>query len=131
MRVKAWNAAYFARTFRCPESSVRVSIGPNVRAVKATIPQPKIQGTFGDADLHGGQQYAPLLELEISPRKWTRLYSVMALIRAATSAVDGSDTPPWRARSLAMSPSTLILPAMNACMPAWGLPSMRMALAMS
>ncbi|MGA8369895.1 MAG: DUF4387 domain-containing protein [Acidimicrobiales bacterium] len=59
------NAAYFARTFRCPESSVRVYICPNARAIKATIPRPKTQGTFGDADLHGGQQYAPLLELEI------------------------------------------------------------------
>jgi hypothetical protein len=63
--VSAWNSAYFARTFRRPESSVRVYICPNVRAIKATIPWPKIQGTFGDADLHDGQQYAPLLELEI------------------------------------------------------------------
>jgi hypothetical protein len=63
--VQVWNAAYFARTIRCPESSVRVYICPDVRAIKATIPRPKSQGTFGDADLHGGQQYAPLLDLEI------------------------------------------------------------------
>jgi uncharacterized protein DUF4387 len=49
----------------CPASSVHVYICPNARAIKATIPRPKAQGTFGDADLHGGQQYAPLLDLEI------------------------------------------------------------------
>ena len=37
----------------------------------------------------------------------------------------------WRAISLAMSPSTLILPDMKAWMPACGLPSTRMALATS
>jgi hypothetical protein len=57
--------AFFARTYHCPVSSVHVYICPNARAIKATIPRPKAQGTFGDADLHGGQQYAPLLDLEI------------------------------------------------------------------
>lgn len=34
-------------------------------AVKATIPRPTIQGDLADADGHGGQQYAPLMEIEI------------------------------------------------------------------
>ena len=60
-----------------------------------------------------------------------RPHSVMARMRAAISAAAGSGVIDWRAISLAMSPSTLILPDMNACMPAWGLPSTRMALATS
>ena len=58
-------------------------------------------------------------------------YSVMARMRAPISAATGSGAIDWRAISLAMSPSTLILPDMKACIPAWGLPSTRMALATS
>jgi MFS family permease len=58
-------------------------------------------------------------------------YSVMARMRAAISAAAGSGVIDWRAMSLAISPSTLILPAMKACIPAWGFPSTRMALATS
>ena len=60
-----------------------------------------------------------------------RVQAVMAMMRAAISAAAGSGAIDWRAISLAMSPSTLILPDMNACIPAWGLPSTRMALATS
>ena len=62
-----------------------------------------------------------------------RRYSVMSRRRAVISAVAGSAAAgaACSAISLAMSPSTRILPAMKACMPAWGLPSMRMALAVS
>ena len=34
-------------------------------AFKFSVPRPRIQGDFGDADMHGGQQYAPLLEIEV------------------------------------------------------------------
>ena len=34
-------------------------------AVKASIPRPIIQGDVGDSDGHGGQQYAPLMDIEI------------------------------------------------------------------
>jgi hypothetical protein len=34
-------------------------------AVKASIPRPITQGDVGDSDGHGGQQYAPLMEIEI------------------------------------------------------------------
>ena len=44
-------------------------------------------------------------------------YSVMSWIFAATSAAAGSTGPADMAMSLVMSPSTLILPAMKACMP--------------
>lgn len=37
----------------------------NALAVKATIPRPFTQGDLYDADGHGGQQYAPLMDIEI------------------------------------------------------------------
>ncbi len=37
----------------------------NACAVKATIPRPATQGDIYDADGHGGQQYAPLMDIEI------------------------------------------------------------------
>jgi uncharacterized protein DUF4387 len=36
-------------------------------AFKFSIPRPRAQGDFGDGDMHGGQQYAPLLEIEVPP----------------------------------------------------------------
>ena len=59
--------------------------------------------------------------------------AVISRNRAAISAAAGSAAAgaACSAISLAMSPSTRTLPAMKACMPAWGLPSMRIALAVS
>lgn len=37
----------------------------NALAVKASIPRPAIQGDLADSDGHGGQQYAPLMDIEI------------------------------------------------------------------
>src|SRR5690606_14632100 len=57
--------------------------------------------------------------------------AVISLILAAISAAAGSGVPCCIAISLVMSPCTLILPAMKACMPACGLPSTRIALAVA
>ena len=57
--------------------------------------------------------------------------AVMAWMREAISAAVGSGDIVWSAISLAMSPSTLILPCMKAWRPACGLPSTRISLAMS
>jgi len=45
-------------------------------------------------------------------------YSVISLIRCATCCAVGSGGADCMAISLVISPCTLILPAMNACMPA-------------
>ena len=37
----------------------------NAFAIKASIPRSPPQGDLGDADGHGGQQYAPLMDIEI------------------------------------------------------------------
>src|SRR4051812_2683971 len=37
----------------------------NALAIKAWIPRPYFQGDLLDSDGHGGQQYAPLMDIEI------------------------------------------------------------------
>ena len=37
----------------------------NALAFKASIPRPRFQGDILDSDGHGGQQYAPLMDIEI------------------------------------------------------------------
>lgn len=47
-------------------SQVKFFYCDNALAVKASIPRPCFQGDLRDADGHGGQQYAPLMDIEIS-----------------------------------------------------------------
>ena len=67
-RVKASGAltreAVAARYGLRPEQ-VKFFYCDNALAVKATIPRPAIQGDLYDADGNGGQQYAPLMDIEI------------------------------------------------------------------
>jgi hypothetical protein len=68
LRVKisgALTIARFAELFRCPESSVRFFECDNARAFKFSIPRPLVQGNLGDGDMHGGQQFIPLMDIEI------------------------------------------------------------------
>jgi hypothetical protein len=37
----------------------------NALALKFSMPRRLPQGDFGDGDMHGGQQYAPLLDIEV------------------------------------------------------------------
>jgi hypothetical protein len=46
-------------------SQVKFFYVDNALAVKASIPRPSFQGDLRDSDGHGGQQYAPLMEIEI------------------------------------------------------------------
>jgi hypothetical protein len=38
---------------------------PMISTIKISFPRSVSQGDLGDSDNHGGQQYAPLLDLEI------------------------------------------------------------------
>ena len=38
----------------------------NALALKFSMPRWLPQGDFGDGDMHGGQQYAPLLDIEVA-----------------------------------------------------------------
>lgn len=46
-------------------SQVKFFYCDNALAVKASIPRPCFQGDLRDADGHGGQQYAPLMDIDI------------------------------------------------------------------
>ena len=54
-----------AKLYRLSANEVRFFACPSALAFKASIPRPFVQGDPGDSDGHGGQQYAPLVELEI------------------------------------------------------------------
>jgi Domain of unknown function (DUF4387) len=67
-RADVLNPRFFSVAYQCAPASVRVFHCPKARAIKVTIPRPKVQGTFGDPDLHAGQQHAPLMALQIPDR---------------------------------------------------------------
>ncbi len=67
-RVKASNAVnarVIGELYGVPLEDVKFFHSDNALALKASIPRPHVQGDLGDTDMHGGQQYAPLMDLEI------------------------------------------------------------------
>jgi hypothetical protein len=54
-----------AHLYSLPASDVKFFFCDHARAIKATIPRPYFQGDPRDSDSHGGQQYAPLMEIDI------------------------------------------------------------------
>ncbi len=62
---KVLNASLIAHLYDCELDSVQFFECDNALAFKATIPRRQVQGAFGDPDLHGGQQHAPLMAVEI------------------------------------------------------------------
>lgn len=61
----ALSAAMFAELYHCPVEQVRFFECRNALAFKFSIPRPVTQGDLGDADMHGGQQFAPLMDISI------------------------------------------------------------------
>jgi hypothetical protein len=59
------SAERFAEIYGVPLQDVEAFECDQALAFKFSIPRPRVQGDFGDGDMHGGQQYAPLLELEV------------------------------------------------------------------
>jgi hypothetical protein len=58
--------AKIAPLFRLPENKVAIYFCEHALAIKISIPRPYAQGSLLDSDSHGGQQYAPLMDLEVS-----------------------------------------------------------------
>ena len=54
-----------AACYGLPPRNVKFFFCDNALAIKASIPRSPPQGDLGDADGHGGQQYAPLMDIEI------------------------------------------------------------------
>src|SRR6266478_8207560 len=68
LRVKrsgALNTFMFAKLYQCDPAMVRFFECDNALAFKFSIPRPIFQGDLGDGDLHGGQQFMPLTDIEI------------------------------------------------------------------
>jgi Domain of unknown function (DUF4387) len=54
-----------SEVYKCPLDQVRLFHCDNMKAIKLSIPRPIFQGDLKDADMLGGQQFAPLLDIEI------------------------------------------------------------------
>jgi hypothetical protein len=54
-----------AQRYGLPAENVKFFVCDNALAFKASIPRPRFQGDILDSDGHGGQQYVPLMEIEI------------------------------------------------------------------
>jgi hypothetical protein len=68
LRVKnsgALSREVVARHYGLSPAQVMFFFCDNARAIKASIPRPCTQGDLLDSDGHGGQQYAPLMGIEI------------------------------------------------------------------
>jgi hypothetical protein len=67
-RVKATGVlcpALFARLYNVPEESVLFTAYDAAFAFKATLPRLVPAGDFGDTDIYGCQQHAPLLDVDL------------------------------------------------------------------
>jgi hypothetical protein len=67
-RVKKSNALnrdVIAHIYQLPADKVKFFVVPEALAFKASIPRPRFQGDVLDSDGHGGQQYAPLIDIMI------------------------------------------------------------------
>jgi len=62
----ALTRAVVASLYGLPEAKVKFFFCDHAYAIKASIPRPAIQGDLDDSDGHGGQQYAPLMTIEIA-----------------------------------------------------------------
>ena len=59
------NRELIAQLYRCTPLEVSFFECDNALAFKASIPRPVVSGGLNDGDLHGGQQYAPLLAIQV------------------------------------------------------------------
>lgn len=61
----AINAQLFTNLYGTPAEDVEIYNVDAARAIKASIPRPYIQCDLDDCDCHGGQQFGPLVNVEI------------------------------------------------------------------
>ena len=62
---KALSRELIAKLYGCPVEKVLFFECANALAFKFSIPRPLTQGELGDGDMHGGQQFVPLMTIEI------------------------------------------------------------------
>lgn len=59
------NVQAFSALYRCDPSTIRFFECENALSFKFSIPRPIPQGDLGDGDMHGGQQFIPLMSIEV------------------------------------------------------------------
>src|SRR5260370_41332141 len=62
---RALTQASFAKLYGWPEEKVRFFQCDNALTFKFSIPRPLTQGEPGERDMHGGQQFVPLMNVDI------------------------------------------------------------------
>jgi Domain of unknown function (DUF4387) len=55
-----------AQTYDQREDDITLVYHDHALAIKASIPRPIFQGELQDGDCYGGQQYIPLLQIEVA-----------------------------------------------------------------
>lgn len=65
-RSRAVNQDLIAAMYNVAPDLVRFFESDSALAIKVSIPRPIYQGDVGDTDGHGGQQYGPLMDIEIA-----------------------------------------------------------------
>lgn len=60
-----FNVTTIASIYNIRPEQIKFFCLPNLRVVKISFPRMVVQGSPFDKDMHGGQQYIPLLDLEL------------------------------------------------------------------
>lgn len=63
---KVLTKEWISGTYKIPQDTLIFVEIPAARAIKFSFPRPRIQGDLGETDMYSGQQYAPLLDLQIN-----------------------------------------------------------------
>lgn len=59
------NKAWIANVFHVKEENVRIFNLQHIQVVKISVPRVPIEGSRDERDMHGGQQYVTLLDIEV------------------------------------------------------------------
>lgn len=65
VRAKVITTKWISQTWHCAEQDIIFQELPQARAIKFSFPRVPIQGDVGEMDQYAGQQYAPLLDIQI------------------------------------------------------------------
>lgn len=62
----AINPALISRLYNCDIRDIVIEYFRAANSIKISIPRPTISGSLEDSDVFGGQQYGPLVDLDIA-----------------------------------------------------------------
>jgi len=65
VRAQLFTASRIASLYGAMAEDIVITTMAPIRSIKVSFPRVHPQGDPADADMHGGQQYGPLVELEV------------------------------------------------------------------